>query len=106
MSKPMTLRRVKNIVRRIDPELADDGFDIATLMVAALFVGPNQRRLYAFTGLPKDLIADVAGRLRTNGIWVGGKIHCSWADDGATTTDFILDLLVGQGLLAKTEVPR
>jgi hypothetical protein len=99
----MTLQRIKNLVHRLDPELetTDEAYDVAVIMLAALEVGPNIRRIARFTQLTYRAVTEVSRRLRANGVWQGTKTVAGWAGkDGGLA--FWLDDNVGLGYLEKT----
>lgn len=104
-NKMETLGDVKAEVRRMDPDLDedDDGFKAATVLLASVVVGTNQRGLVKFTHYPAALIAKFAANLRRSGIWIkdGRVAHSGWLDkDGGIA--FWMDVCVAQGLLMRS----
>ena len=102
--KPWTLRRIKNEIRRLDPKLdeTNEAYDVAVILLSAIVVGSNIRRIARFSGLTYRAVTEIGRRLRTNGIWRGAKTRCNWADKENGHIEFWCDVCVGQGYMSKT----
>jgi len=91
-------------VTQIDPDLEIDsnGFRTAVILLSALAVGPNIKKIAKFTGYTRKEIAERSKNLRKNKIWVGGKTNCDWfGEDGGI--EFTCDSLVADGLMNRVE---
>ncbi len=101
--KTVTLRQIKNQIRRVDPTMdpTDDGYDVAIIMLAALVVGSNIRRVARFTGLTYRKVTTIGRRLRENGIWRGGRTVCEWGDKENGGWSFLLEVNVGLGYMER-----
>jgi len=103
MSKSLTLRQIKNAVHRLDPAIkpVDEAYSVAVIMLAALQVGANIRRVARFTGYLIREVAEIGRRLRTNGVWCGPKTQCEWFEkDGGIA--FWMDANVGLGYMERS----
>ena len=99
--KQLTLRQIKNGLRRFDPTMDGEEYNVALILLSALNVGSNIRRIARFTGLTYRHVTEVGRRLRSNGVWVGRKTACNW-DDKDGGLEFILDITVGLGFVERT----
>jgi hypothetical protein len=100
----MTLDEIKTELRRMDPEGFDEkeeSTQAQIVMIAALEVGQNIRKLHEFTGVPSPSISKFAHNLRKNGIWKNGKTRADWLDEKDGGTAFILDTLVATGMMRR-----
>lgn len=100
--KVTTKRQVTNMVRKFDPDIAEDepAFETYSIILAALVVGPNVKKIATFLEIPRLSVAKRAKNLREQKVWIGNKIHANWdGEDGGVS--FIADCLVADGLLAR-----
>jgi hypothetical protein len=104
MKRKFSLGWFEKEVKRLDPQVnkEDDAFKTGVLLLASLQEGANIQRLAKFTGYDKGFIRERAARARKNGIFVGGEVRCDWFDEKAGGVAFWVDVLVAQGLLARS----
>jgi hypothetical protein len=98
----LTLRQIKNVVHKMDDTITpdDEAYQAAVIMLAALQVGANIRRVARFTGYPIREVARIGYCLRANGIWSGSKTKCDWFEkDGGLA--FWLDVSVALGYMER-----
>jgi|SRR5882724_6174480 len=76
----LTCAKIKRELLKIDPSLTadDSGFRAQVIMVSSLQVGPNIRKLAAFTKYPISEITKISRNLRKNQVWRGSKVHAAW----------------------------
>ena|GEM_PF-7054342 len=101
-----TVSDVRKEVRRLDPKLKEDdrAFWAATVMLSALVVGANVRRLARFTGYGPEFIWSVRDNLRRGGIWRrDGRTRCEWGDPKNGGVAFWIDVAVAMGYLERHE---
>jgi hypothetical protein len=101
----LTLQQIKNEVRRMDPGGYDEDNEetqATIVMLSALIVGTNKRKLHAFTGVAPPLIAKFSRNLREHGVWRGGKTYCAWGEKSGYIA-LILDTLVAIGQVVRTD---
>lgn len=100
----MSLRKIKSMLRQCDPTFdeSEEANQAQIVMLAALEVGLDERRLRKFTGINSSLIAKFAHNLRKAGIWRRGKVYANWADEKEGGIAFICDTLVAQGFLERS----
>ena len=105
MKRKLSLQWFEKEIKRLDPGISkdDDAFKTGVLLLAALQEGANMQRLAKFTGYDKSFIRVRVTRARDNGIFVGGRVHCDWFDDKSGAVAFWADVLVAQGLLARSK---
>ncbi len=99
----MNLAAIKESVKEMDPQLNTecDDFKVAVILLSILEVGPNESKLYQFTGYPFPKICIYLARLKKNGIIDDKYLYINWGDkDGAVA--FWCDVLVATGKLEKT----
>lgn len=101
--KEITLEDLKEEIRRIDPDLAedDDGYNAVLVLLASLAVGPEIKRIAKFTGLRRDLVAWYSRNLRASGVWKRGKIYADWFDEENGGVALLLDASVAQGYVKR-----
>ncbi len=78
----------------------------AAVMVAALFVGPNEEEIARVIGESPEYVAEVGERLRLSRLWDAEQLNYSnWGDgkDRRGLVRFLTDLAVAQGLIVRTE---
>jgi hypothetical protein len=99
----MTLKQIEAEVRRMDPnvEPGSDTFKTAVILLSALVVGANTRRVVAFTGYAKEEVEARATNLKQCGIWKGGKTHSDWDDPEHGGVAFWMDCCVADGMLKR-----
>lgn len=103
----LTLRKVKNEIRRMDPNCGDgEDFKTAVVLLSSLETGPDSDALATFTGYPRKFVREIGGRLRDSGIWKNGKVYAGdWFDkDGGLA--FWLDVAVGRGFMRRVPGKR
>lgn len=92
----------RQIVRKMDENTAPDsveGHAVALLFAGARHGTRNVRELAAITGVPYESARTLARRLRSNGVWVGGKTRCNWDDPQNGGIAFWMDVCVATGML-------
>ena len=96
-----TLRQIENIVHKMDPDVSsdDDAYQVAIIILAALQVGANIRRIAHFTGYLIREVAEIGRRLRANGVWRGPKTRCEWFNGDCIA--FWMDVNVGLGYMER-----
>jgi hypothetical protein len=101
--KPFSLQRLKREIRRLDPKLTSDdpAYRVALILLAALVVGANIRRVARFTGFTYQHVTEVGRRLRANGVWRGSRTICEWFEKKGGYA-FWLDTNVGLGTLDRS----
>lgn len=90
-------------------EEADDvKFRATVVMVAALFVGPNEREIIDLTGYAPESVHEVASRLRASGLWQNDVVDYQEWDDRTQIgyIHFVMDLGVAEGILMRTGQKR
>jgi hypothetical protein len=94
-SDDIILDEIQTIVA--EHQCADD--PCAFVMVAALFVGPSIPRVTEITGVPAEVVKEIADRLRASGLWAGENVDYSdwFADGDRGKINFAFDVLVAQG---------
>lgn len=104
----MTLEEIKKSLRAMDDSFDDDdeNCQASIVMLAAVEIGQDLRKLHKFTGISQSRIAKFAHNLRKSGIWrrEGNKfVTCAnWFEDGGRI-DFIADSLVATGMLKRAD---
>lgn len=103
MKKTLTLRQVKNEIKRLDPEvnIGEPVYNIQLIMLSALVTGANADKVAKFTKLPRWEVRKFAKKLTQNGIWKNGKTYCGWTDKENGGIAFLLDSMVIMGLLQR-----
>jgi hypothetical protein len=99
-----TLREVRAEVARMDPNLDSAAFAVAEMMVSALIVGANKRRIATLLGRPIATFRTEFDRLQSAGVFRrDGRIACEWdKPKGEGGVAFWLDAAIAQGLLRRT----
>jgi hypothetical protein len=79
-------------------------YEIAAIMVAGLFVGPNVDAIVRLTGSRRELVETIASRFRACGMWTDeGVDYDDWfAADGGLIR-FAIELSVAEGTFIRTE---
>ena len=103
MAMATTFKKVCAELRRMDPSLQPDStsFQTAAIMLSALVVGANARRVAAFTGYGAPFVRMVASRLRDSGIWRNGKTRSDWAHPEHGGIAFWCDVAVAEGFMER-----
>lgn len=100
---------IHKIVREFDEDLpeTDDTYKAAIIMISGLSVGQGPKNLRMFTKYSYDLINRVIVNLRQGRIWLKNNEFCfPWIDEknpGKAQIGFILDAMVGAGILGKND---
>ncbi len=77
------------------------------VLVAALFVGPDEEKIVRVTGYSRDYVAEVAERLRVSRLWSAeGLDYGDWSDSPKGAVHYALDLAVAQGIVVRTDRKR
>lgn len=74
------------------------------VMLAATEVGPDVTKISKFIGLPYAMVRPIVANLNKAGIFKRGKIRANWADENEGYLSFLLDSMVGAGLLERSPV--
>jgi hypothetical protein len=97
----VVLEEVKLEVEELDPEIDPESPEFRTavvLMAAAFMVGPHVDLLVQFTGYSMTVVADIAHRMRTNGLWSDDSVRSDhWFKDDKLRLAFWMDCCVADG---------
>jgi hypothetical protein len=104
---PMSLKRIKAEVRRMDPKLDPESsaFRAAVVLLSALYVGANERNVAEFTGYDRKEIRRWARNLRAAGVWCRGHTASEWDHPEHGGIAFWMDTAVAEGLLKRSPAP-
>lgn len=99
----LTLAYIKRDIKRLDPTLkpSDTVYKTALILLSALVVGANAKRVAGFAKLPLDLVKEKEKQIRKNKIWLGSKTQCEWFDEENGGVAFWADVLAVEGLLKR-----
>ena len=76
--KSLVERLVKQYVGNAD----DVDYNTAKVMIAALFLGPNEEKIVQFTGYDPEFVAAIAMRMRASKLWTSsGTDYQQWDPD-------------------------
>ncbi len=102
MTRPITLRRLKNEVRRLDPEVKEgtSTHSAYLALLASAVVGPDIKRVAKLCKLRRDTVALFSKRLRRSRVWVGSRVACAWFEEGGGL-ELALDVNVALGFLER-----
>ena len=101
----MTIRQIRNEIKRLDPQLKQDdtSFVTAVIMLSAIEVGADAERIAKFSGVGLGQVMEREHRLRKNKVWVGEKTHHSgWDDKESGGIAFWMDVCIADGLLVRS----
>jgi len=105
--KSLTKKQIKEAVMETtgDKDINSKDNQVGYILLASLEKGPNDTEIAKFLSLDEDFVKTVGKRLRKYGVWTkDNKIECDWSDEESGGIAFIMDILVGQGLVErKTE---
>jgi len=90
---------IEKRLRKIDPGLENSLS--ALVLLAAIHVGPNIKRIARLLQEPRKSVSIYTTRYRENGIFSYNKVHGNYLDEENGYVEFIMDTLVGDGLLVK-----
>lgn len=77
------------------------------VMVAALFVGPDEEKIVRVTGYSREYVAEVAERLRVSRLWSAeGLDYGDWSNSPKGVVRYALALAVAQGIVVRTNQKR
>lgn len=95
----MSKTEIYKEIKTMDPKLKQDDecFRAAAIMLTALNVGLNQKRVSQFLDYPSADVATVFQRLEKSGVFKKRKIHCTWADPEEGGISFWMDVGVAVG---------
>ena len=102
--KIVTREYVHAEVKRLDPKLQESSpeFQVATILLRALRVGPNADKIAKFLKLRRDTVRDWCRKATKGGLFKHGIIHHSgWFDKEDGVTGFWLDCLLVLGLVER-----
>lgn len=99
----MTLSQMKAELIKMNGsfDIKDEGDQAQLVMLAALQIGQNRRKLHQFTGISASIIAKFAHNLRKSGVWKNGKVYADWFDEEEGGLAFALDTNVALGLIER-----
>lgn len=104
------LEQLKAANQELAPDFDPESPEFRTaviLMAAAYLLGPRVDLLVQFTGYPLTVVADIAHRMRTYGLWRDSEVRTEgWWEDDRLTGAFWADCLVAQGLMYVTRARR
>jgi hypothetical protein len=94
------LQSMKDNVRNMDENLAEDSFTFQAAMVLLVseMVGPYVDRIATFLQYPRSLVQVISARLTEARIWDGDQVRSDgWRDPQNGGEPFLLDLMVAEG---------
>ena len=105
MTENLTIERVRAEVKRMDPNVDENSseFRSAVILLSALVVGPRVREVATFTGYKYRDVAERFRRLRASGVVRQGQLSIQWFDEDGGGIAFWLDVLVAEGMMARTD---
>jgi len=104
-SNSKLLARILKLARHYAAEESD--LRATVVMVAALFVGPNEEKIVRLTGYSRQYVAEVAERLRVSRLWSAEALdYGDWSNSHKGAVQYALDLAVAQGIVVRTNQKR
>jgi len=99
---------VWQIASRYVEETDNSAFQATVVMVAALFVGPNEQDIIDLTGYTPEYVHEVALRMCASGLWEKDVVHYEQWDHRTKVgyASFTMDLGVAKGILMRTGKKR
>lgn len=100
MKREMTRLKIEEIVMQADPnlDLNSETFLAACVLLTSATIGPSADRVARFLEEPRKLVRTFGRRLRENGLWRDGMVHCGdWFDKKSGWAAFWLDVGVAIG---------
>ncbi|MEM7408893.1 MAG: hypothetical protein AAF430_01495 [Myxococcota bacterium] len=98
---PPPFGQVVLAIEEWDPELERDheAFVAAAVLLSTMYVGTDVTKLAAYTGYPKDQVAELARRFRRNKIWLSeGAFRAPWiTEEDEWVAKFWMYVNVGTG---------
>lgn len=87
-----------------DRDITPDNLEYrgASVLVASVVLGPNERIIGRTLGYEPAFLAEVGNRLRQNGLWVGDMVNYRWSDPKSCRLEFFLDVAVAIGVVARS----
>lgn len=97
-----TGKRIHRIAARIDENASEEDKKVFAVLIASTNVGASVKRIAKVLKMPRGPIYIWSRNLRKSKIWVKGKVDAKgWSGkDGGV--EFILSVLVAQGLMVRT----
>jgi hypothetical protein len=83
-----------------------------SVMIAAMKEGPKVDRIAALTGYECADVENIAGRMRASRLWTEDQLdYGSWSprcqvNSKRKAVDFVMDLLVAEGMIFRTQQKR
>lgn len=103
----MTLNKIKNIIKSLDPEIKenDEAYKCALVLLACVEKPHRIKDIVEFTNVEKQLVAKYLRNFRANKLITGtGRInHGGWFDEETGGLAFYCDVNVGLGYLQRDE---
>jgi len=102
------LRFLKEVLEEdIDPtcagEEADEDYQTAIVMLAAMIEGPDVMRLCRLTNYPQHFVDAIARNAEAAELWSKEGLHYDWGEDGQfRLVPFWSDVFVARGILRRT----
>ena len=99
---------VKQLAMQYATPNEEPQFKATMVLVAALFLGPNEGEIANLTGYTPEYVNEIAERLRASGLWTeAGVDYLEWDPDTRKGyLRFVMDLSVAQGMLFRTGEKR
>lgn len=100
------LADIKRVAREVDPAAEGDEYLVKVVLLASATIGPQANAISEATGIPAKKIRIWARNWRANGVWYGSLVDCAgWSDEDSNSgiTEFLLDCMVGLGLLERVD---
>jgi DNA helicase HerA-like ATPase len=99
--------RIFRMARHFAPR-DESALKATVVMVAALFVGPDEEKIVPVTGYSGEYVAEVVERLRVSGLWSAeGRLdYGDWSNSPKGMVRYALDLAVALGIVVRTNQKR
>lgn len=105
----ISLGFIKKEVHKLDSKIKEEdlAFKSAVILLSSLQVGPSADKVARYTRYSRDFVRKRARRLKKSEVWIrrGHKsdIVCNWFEKKHGSIAFWLDVLVAEGMVAKTK---
>lgn len=99
----LTKESIISEVKKLDENLKESkkSFKVATILIAALKVGANSKKIAKLLEIPIEEITEYEKNLRKNNVWVKEQTQCDWfGKDGGVF--FWMDVNVALGFMEKS----
>lgn len=97
----MKIEEITAVIDELDGDLTPEQRDVSIVLLASAAVGPNINKLAKFTGIPRERIRPWARNWRASGVWSNDKVCADWQNGELGAIGFIMDTMVGLGLMKR-----